>query len=186
MSAITISRQLGSLGTQIARRVADNLGYRVVGRQIINEAAARSATPEVALSMIDDLGLFQLKPSYRQRKAYQKSVEQVLHELVHEGNVVIVGRASQVVLKDQPNVLHVRIVAPLPVRVERLTARDNISAEAARARICESDRSRRDYLRRYYGVDWNDPELYDLVLNTARITLASGASLIVRALTQPS
>jgi cytidylate kinase len=184
MGCITISRELGSLGTLIAREVADNLGYKMVWREVINEAAARTGAPDVALAMIDDLGLLGLRPSAKMRRAYRDAVHRVIEELAEAGDVVIVGRAGQVILAGKPCVLHVRIIAPLDLRVQRLVERERIAAEAIHARIKESDRTRRTYLRQYYHVDWNDPELYDLVINTARCLAPVAAELICHAVEQ--
>lgn len=182
MAAITISRELGSLGSQIAQHVADHLGYRAVWRKIINEAARRSGAPEVALAEIDELGLLGVRPSYKASCIYHQAVGQILEELANEGDVVIVGRAGQVILHGRPDVLHVRVTAPLELRIERIVAADGISREAARARVEDSDRNRSRHLRRHYHVDWSDPTLYDLVLNTERLTVPAATALIAEAL----
>lgn len=182
MTAITISRQLGSLGTAIAREVADRLNYRMVWREVINDAARRAGAPEAALAMIDDLGLLGVHVSPRARRAYQQAVREVMEDLVAEGEVVIVGRAGQVILQDRPDALHVRIRAPLLVRVERVAARQHVPREAARAQVEQGDRTRRDYVREFYGVDWDDPQLYDLVLSTEALTVERGADAVCRAL----
>jgi cytidylate kinase len=183
MATVTVSRQLGSLGTQIARQVAGRLGYRMVWREVINEAARRAGAPEAALAVIDDLGLLNvdLRPDVRQ--AYRQAVGEVMEDLVAQGNVVIVGRAGQVMLADRPDVLHVRVIAPLALRVKRVASTQNISAAAAQAQVEQSDRTRRDCLRRCFNVDWNDSQLYDLVLNTERLTVEEGADLVCQALT---
>ncbi len=181
MGAITISRELGSLGTQIAREVSDRLGYRMVWREVINEAAGRAGAPEVALAEIDDLGLLGVKPTYRARTAYHQAVRQVLQELTAAGRVVIVGRAGQVILKDRADVLHVRIIAPLDLRAARIAARQQVSISASKAQIQRSDESRRCYLHRYHHVDWDDLQLYDLVISTAHLDLPAAAALIIQA-----
>lgn len=181
MSAITISRQLGSLGTRIAREVAQRLDYRLVWREVINEAARRAGAPEVALATIDDLGLLGLQPSQEALQAYEEAVREVMGDLADEGEVVIVGRAGQVILAGRADVLHVRIIAPPEVRVGRIASRQQIPEAAARAQMEESDRTRRAYLRHTHQVAWNDPQLYDLVLNTARMTVPSAADLIIHA-----
>lgn len=184
MPAITISRQMGSLGTQIARQIADRLGYMMVWREVINEAACRACAPEVALAVIDDLGLLGARPSFKARRAYQNAVAQVMAEWAEEGEIVIVGRAGQVILGERDDIMHVRIIAPLSLRIERMAEEQDIPTPAAKARVEESDRSRRHYLRRYYHVDWNDPELYDLTLNTQRLSIATAADLVIAAWTQ--
>jgi CMP/dCMP kinase len=178
MATITISRQLGSLGRQVAREVAERLGYRLVWRDVINEAARRAGAPEVALATIDELGLLGLRPSPAARQAYHRAVRQVMEELAGLGGVVIVGRAGQVILRGRPDVLHVKIIAPVAVRVDRLAASQRIPLAAARAQVESSDRRRRDYVRRYYQARSDDPELYDLIINTARLSPAAAAQLI--------
>ncbi len=140
MPAITISREMGSLGTAIAQAVADALGYRIMCCEVINEAAARAGTPEVALAALDDLNLLGLKPSFKQQQAYHRGVRIVMEEQVARGNVVLVGRAGQVILKDHRDVMHVRIVAPIALRIERIAARQRVSPAAARAQVETSDR----------------------------------------------
>ncbi len=184
MPVVTLSREMGSLGTAIARQVAEALGYRMVWREVINEAAARSGAPEMALDALDDLGLLEVRPTLQQRRAYHQSVRQVLAELASAGDVVIVGRAGQVVLRDQPHVLHTRIIAPVELRIERTAALQHVSAAAARAQVQNSDRTRYNYVRQAYKIDWDDPELYDLVINTRRLTVAMAADLIIQTLAQ--
>jgi cytidylate kinase len=180
MPAITLSRKLGSLGTEIARSLADDVGCRMVWREVINEAACRACTPEVALAVIDDLGLLGVRPSNKAQRAYLQSVRQVIEQLATEGNVIIVGRAGQIILRAHHDVLHVRITAPLALRVERIAARHSISSAAARARVESSDRTRSTYVQRHYRVDWNDPKLYNLVINTETIPVQLARDLIAQ------
>lgn len=182
MAAITVSRQLGSLGTQIARGVAQRLDYRMVWREVINEAARRAGAPEAALAMIDDLGLLDVELRPEARRAYEQAVREVMEDLALEGDVVIVGRAGQVILADRSDVLHVRVIAPMRLRVERIAAMQNIPTAAARAQVEQSDRTRRDHLQGYHGVDWDDPQLYDLVLNTAGLTVEGCVDLVCQTL----
>jgi cytidylate kinase len=182
MAAVTVSRQLGSLGTQIAREVARRLGYRMVWREVINEAARRAGAPEAALAVIDELGLLDVDLRPEASRAYEEAVREVMEDMVAEGDVVIVGRAGQVILADYPDVLHVRVIAPPALRVERIAAMQSIPAVAARAQVEQSDRTRREYLRSCYGVDWDDPQLYDLVLNTEELTVEGGADLVCQTL----
>jgi cytidylate kinase len=182
MATITISRQMGSQGTEVANALGQRLGYRVVWRDLINQAAARSGLPEVALATIDELGLLGLHPSLKERQAYHEAVRQVIEGLAAQGEVVIVGRAGQVILRDRPDVLHVRIIAPAPLRAERVARTHRVSLEAAYEQVLASDRSRANYLRRYYHAHWDDPELYDLTLNTQRLTPDEAAELACLAL----
>jgi cytidylate kinase len=178
MTVVTISRQLGSLGRDVATQVAERLGYRFVWRDMINEAARRASAPEVALAVIDELNLLGLSPTPTARKAYCEAVEQVMQELARAGNVVILGRAGQVVLHGHPGTLHFRIIAPVGVRIQRVADTQKISIPAAQAQVEASDAGRREFLELYYQARWDDVELYDLVLNTARLSVEQSADVI--------
>ena len=179
---ITISRQMGSRGLEVARSLGSALGYRVTSRDLINQAAMRSGNPEVALAVIDELGLLGICPSPQACQAYRQAVKQVMDEMLEEGGVIIVGRAGQVILGNRPQVLHVRIIASQEERMRRLAAEQKISAENALAQIQASDRHRRNYLKRHYQVKWDDPNLYDLTLNTANLSIPSATAIIRQAL----
>ena len=181
MGAITISRQMGSYGDEIALQVARRLGWRLVCRELINRSALAAGVPQVALAEIDELGFFGVRPSPGEWQAYQSQVERFIRDLADEGKVIIVGRGGQVALRDRPETLHVRIIAPFETRVARLQAENNIPAAAARARLAESLKRRAHYLRRSYGVEVDDPALYHLTLNTGLLTVSQGANLILQA-----
>jgi cytidylate kinase len=178
MAVITISRQLGSLGRDVANQVAERLGYRLVWRDMINEAARRASTPEVALATIDELDLLGLSPAPSARKAYRQAVQQVMEELAQAGNVVILGRAGQIVLRDYPHLVSVRIIAPLDVRARRVAQQQGITFDAAQSQVEASDRHRRDYLEKFYQAKWDDPALYDLVINTVHIAPSDAAEVV--------
>jgi CMP/dCMP kinase len=178
--SITLSRQFGSMACEVAQAVKDRLGYRVVWRELVNEAGKRSGMPEMALDCIDDLGLFGITAPTRYRAIYKQAMEEVMKELVEEGHVVIIGRAGQVILSGFPNVIHVRIVAPLELRAKRIAEKRAISIDGARAQVEASDRNRRLYLKRCYNVRWDDPNLYDLIINTERVTPDMAAEVIVQ------
>ncbi len=185
MNVVTISRQLGSHGFEIGKSVAEQMGYRLVWRELINQAAIRAGAPDVALAMIDELNLLGMCPSPEKCLAYITAVGNVLTELAQDGNVVIVGRGGQVVLKDRADVLHVRIIAPIETRIARVVAKRNVTPEAALAQIQTSDRTRRQYFQRFYQIQWDDPAFYDLIINSGRISLPAAAQLICHGLGQP-
>jgi cytidylate kinase len=181
MATITLSRQMGSLGSQVAQQTADMLGYRWVWHDLINQAAQRAGAPEMALAVIDELRLLGVCPSPQACQAYRIAVEQIMEELAAEGNVVIQGRAGQIILKDRADTLHVRIVAPKTLRVERIAKKLDITREQALAQVEASDRYRANYLRRFYKARWDDPSLYHLVLNTAYLTPQQAAAIVCQA-----
>ena len=175
---------MGSLGSQVADETARRLGFRLVFRDLINQSAHRAGVPEVALATIDELGIFGLKPSRADLQAYHRAVKQVMLELASIGNVVIVGRAGQIILQDAPGFLHVRVVAPKELRVTRTMQDKGLSFQAAMAMIEKSDKSRAQYLQRNYHAEVDDPGLYDLVISTEHFTLDAAAVLLISALNQ--
>jgi cytidylate kinase len=176
--SITISRQLGSLGGEIARLIADRLGYRLVLCELINQAAQRAGVPEVALASIDELGLLGFCPSPEACHAYREAVEQIMHEMVDKGKVIIIGRAGQIILRERSDVLHVRVIAPINIRIARVATRYNISPKCAQAQLAASDRFRSRYVKQFYNANWNNPELYDLLINTSHISSVDAAQII--------
>jgi cytidylate kinase len=182
MAAITISRQMNSRGDELALRVAEALGWRRVCRDLINQAALAAGAPQVALAEIDELGFFGLHPSSREWRAYRDQIERIIRELADEGNVVIVGRGGQIVLRERPDVLHIRVVAPLETRAAWLQQEKGIPLEAAQTSLAKSDKSRADYLRRSYKVQVSDPALYHLTINTGLLDLSQASRLVIQAL----
>ncbi len=222
MAVLTVSRQLGSRGNEIAAGVAERLSLRFVDREIIHRAANEAGVPQATLTelsyegqrsfiervldIVNTMPVIPQNPHASRREttapmalplsniltpaapvfsqsmnSYIQVVEQIIRDLADQDNVVIVGRGSQVILKDRDDTLHVQIIAPFDQRVETLMQREQISRREARARVAASDRARSDYLRRYYHVHWTDPSLYDLVINTDKIDTLTAIELIVRA-----
>ncbi len=181
MPVITLSRQMGSRGDDVAQLVAERLGLQVVGRELINRAARAAGAPEVALAALDELGLLGIKPSAAALRLYRQKVAQVITELAALDNVLFVGRGSQAVLAGRPGTLHVRVIAPRDQRIATVQARCKVPVEVAAARVDASDRARAAYLRQHHGLRLDDPALYDLVINMARLDVETAAALICEA-----
>jgi len=115
---------------------------------------------------------------------YVRMVGMVILNMAKEGNVLIIGRASQMLLRDSPEALHIQIVAPLPSRVEKLMRIESLTQREATQRILACDQASAEYLRRYYGVNWLDPQLYNLVINTGHISIQTAVQLVVLAQVQ--
>ena len=181
MPVITLSRQMGSGGTDIANDVAAKLGLQYVDRQIIFQAAKQAGAPEAALAEVDEFGILPPMLKAGERKTFVTTVESVIRDFAQRGNVIIVGRGGQVILNELPNTLHLQIVAPMDMRVEWVAKAEKIDRETALNRLLASDKARALYLKRYYHVDWLDSRLYDLVINTGKIPRATAVALIIDA-----
>ena len=113
---------------------------------------------------------------------YKEAIETVMNGLALKGHVVIVGRGSQVILRDRPDTLHVCVTAPFALRVKRIAERDAMLPEKAKGRVEESDRGRVDFHHKYFKVNPADPDLYDIMVNTGHLNHEQAAQVIVAAL----
>ena len=178
-SIYTISRQYGSGGSSFAKLLAAQTGYPLVWREVINQAAREIGSPEVALAMIDELDLFDITPDETTSLAYIESVRKIMFEFAEKGNQIIVGRASQMVLSDFPDVLRIRIIAGKQTRIENVCKSKHVNPIAAAAQIEQSDLLRARYLEKFYHVDWNNPSLYDLIINTDHISIEKAVEWVI-------
>jgi cytidylate kinase len=181
MTVITLSRELGSRGDDVAVGVAQRLGLRLVGRELINRAAADAGAGEVALAELDELGLLGVKPSADSLKRYREKVVEIISAQAAQGDVLLVGRGGQVVLRGRRDALHVRITAPTELRCATVQARCGVSAEVAAARVTASDAARAGYHRRHFNARWNDESLYDVILNMSRLTVPMAVDIVCAA-----
>jgi cytidylate kinase len=121
------------------------------------------------------------EPQELSNERYIGALTTLVRDLAAHDNVVIIGRGSQVILKEHPGVLHVLLVAPTSRRVEVIVARDRISTEDATKHIQESARGRAAFHRKFFKIDVDNPALYHLVVNTSRVSPDDVAQLIAAA-----
>ena len=112
---------------------------------------------------------------------YMKTISAIIRELGARGDIVILGRGSQMILADLPQALHVLCLAPQQLRIERLAQREGIAPEQAAHRVADSDRARRAFHRKFWRVDVDDPALYDLTVDTSRLSYEVAAELVATA-----
>jgi cytidylate kinase len=196
---ITISRQFGAGGSDVAKRVATALGWSVVDNQFIEEVAARAGLPpeEVAVreervpGFVERLALTlatsapELFPPENgiaedvDETRVVRMTESLVAELAAEGRVVLVGRAAPAVLGQRGDGLHVKLVAGVEFRTQQAAERLGVSIKEADEILHRTDKNRERYHREYYKRDWNDPANYDIVLNTERLGFAGTTDVIV-------
>ncbi len=204
-AVITISRQFGSGGSDIARLVAQWANVEYVDHEIIAEVARRlgidmqAATEQdehssgMAGHIIEALQAsnpFSLQYTLSSMRTHQPSkdlaqlqlTQRVILETASRGNAVIVGRGSQFLLHNNPRTLHIHTFAPLPYRIEHIRQQRQLTRSAARQLIEQHDYEQNTYLRRYYGSDGNQPSLYHLLINTGLFTFEHAADFICQAL----
>lgn len=184
MSLIVISREMGSGGTQLARAVAQRLGYRFGDRELMLEAVKRYRVREERLSHLEEG-----RPSFWERfdvdrNRYLAYLEAVVYGFADD-DAVIAGRAAPFFFDGVAHALRVRVTAPPDVRASRLAEEAKISLAEAEARISRYDADSAARLQQLFHLDCNAAHGYDLVLNTARGTLDGYAAVIAEAIRHP-
>jgi cytidylate kinase len=190
MHAVTISREYGSGGGEVAARLAQRLEWQLVDHQIVAEAARELDTHETvvqahdehAASVFSRLFGWPFPTTSQETQAYHEKLHHLVESAANSGHVVIVGRGGQVLLANRRDVLHVRVVAPLELRVAYAVRREGLDTDAARRRVQEKDRARARYAQTQFHSQSDDPHLYDLVINTAVLDLDSVVDQICLAL----
>ena len=105
----------------------------------------------------------------------------VIREIAQSGNVVIAGRGANIILRDQPGVLHVGLVSSLEARIKRIMEREELTREEADHFVAENDRARQAYFRRFFRVDAQDPRHYHMVLNTDWLKIPCATDVAIAA-----
>lgn len=182
MSILALSETLGSLGNDIGRQVAHRLGYEFADREIIAKAAERFGESVLDLTHVTEERPTLWERFSDTRRRYLAAVEATVFDLAVRDHVVLSGRGATLLLRDVRHALRVRITAPAEVRAERLRAQQGLTAEAAVDAVRRADRERAARVRFLYGVDWDDPLLYDLVINTARVSVERAVLQLIQAL----
>jgi len=180
---ITVSRQLGAGGTQIASRLSGLLGLRLVDRQILDRVAEEAGVSTGTVEAVDESpAAVKQRPKGAVARAGEQTYDELIRRAIEEyarlGDVVIVGRGAHMLLAGRPGLLRVKILAPREARVLSLMQRLNLSRVAAERAVRDSDRNRAGFVRAIYKVDWMDATLYDLVLNTRVLDYETGAEAI--------
>ena len=186
MSVITISRELGSLGNEIAKAVAENLHYQCADKELIWKLMLDYGMQLCDVQSIDE----KIPPRWDflsiQRRIFLNFIERAIYDLAGKGQVVIVGRGGQLILKDLPGTLHVRIFAPRNVRMRRLMESEGFSENHAGQIILQNDHDSSGYIRSFFNADWSDPCLYHLLINTGALKMETAVELIIKAVHSPA
>ena len=184
MRVVTIAREFGSGGATIARMLADRLGWRLLDRELVDEVARAAHVEPRVVEEFDE----RCDPwlSALLRAIWQGSGEwpsglsdadlldartmaaltrPILEHAAAAGNCVIVGRGAQCILEGSPQVFHAFLYAHMELRKRRVAERVG-AVKSLVQHIDDKDAERAAYIHKYFGRQWSDPHLYDLMLNT--------------------
>jgi len=183
MAIITISRQLGSFGTEIAKKLQTELHCNYLDKQSLEaELVHKYGIPEEKVERYDEK-----KPAFwdmfsSDKDHYLHFMKTAIYEFARQGSCIIIGRGGQVLFKDIPGVLHVKVIAPTELRIARVKTRYNYDDRLAEQIIRHNDHDRSGFHKFFFHVNWDDCSLYDLMINTHFLTIDASVGLIKEAL----
>ena len=184
MKWVTFSRKMGTNGTEVARRVASELGYPLYDTKAINHMAEELGVLG-SVREVDERVPSMLHRMFSQRPmVYLERLYSVIYELARQGNAVFLGRGSHILLRDFPCVLHVRVTASLETCIRTLM-NQGLNREAAARTIKRSDDERSAFVKFAFGVDWADPDRYDLVLNMDKLSVSLAVATVLHMARSP-
>ncbi|MGL6294008.1 AAA family ATPase [Eubacterium aggregans] len=188
---ITIGRQFGSNGRDIAKNLADHLGIAFYDRQLIELAAEKSELPVESLVEVDEKKtnpLLYASVYYKicagssttatMNDVLFQAQSEVIRGLAQKEDCVIVGRCADFVLRSHPEALHVYIYAPLDKRIQTVRERADVCSKEAKIIIKKIDKQRRLYYSYYTDLKWGSFENYHLALDSGHISMDNAVDIL--------
>jgi cytidylate kinase len=178
MAIIAIARELASLGEETAHELMRINGYRLIDKEYLEKRLS-----EIGLSAEKREKFDEKNPGFwaslsQQHEDYLHFLKTALLEAARENDCIIMGRGAHHILKEVPNVLSVKIVAPMALRIEKTKAMYHCDTKRATQMLEQSDRDRGGFHKFYFSCNWNDAREYDLTINTMNIDPVMAAHLI--------
>ncbi len=185
MAIVTVSRGAGSRGEVFARELSARLGYELVSREDVVREAAGYGVPAERLqkALLDAPGFWDRLTL--DRKRYLAFVQAALSGRAAKDAIVYEGNAGHLLLRGVSHVVCIRLLAPLPLRVQAAVETLRMSPDEAARHIESSDHERESWTRFLYGVDWLDPALYDMTFNLRTLSIDGAVEAAVAAVRRP-
>jgi CMP/dCMP kinase len=188
---VTVSRQYGSLGGDLARRVSDQLKLDLFDRELIHEIAESTHLSERVVAALDEKDREMLTDwmtslatnAYLSPAGYIFHLTRVVGAIAHHGGAVIVGRGAHLIL-EPGQALRVLVVAPLETRVQTVMQREGLSEREARRRVSQVEADRKAFLMKHFHAESDDPARFDLVVNTGLLGVEGAAEAVSAAVTR--
>jgi cytidylate kinase len=194
---LTIARDEGSLGNEIAQELSRRLGWHVFDKEIVTYIAKNSHVRENLVRQLDQkyqnllqdaISRFLRMPEYASFGAeeYHEALLRTLICVAALGGAILVGRGANFALRDDERGLYVRITASSEVRFQRLSKSWKATPEEARHRMEADDEERREFIRKYFKKDFDDLRFYDLIFNTDRLSIEQIVTSILPVIQGPT
>jgi cytidylate kinase len=173
MNVITVTREYGAGGYEVARGLAERLGWELLDRELLHRAAVVEQVSDAELERLDEKTVsladrFRLHPPHER---YIHGLREAARQAAAKGNVVLVGRGTGQLLADLPNVFHLRLVASRPWRARRMAEQQGWPVEQALVRCAEEDHNRDRFTRYFFGDAPFQPAQYDLIAHSDWVPL---------------
>ena len=185
---ITIGREHGSNGHDIARALAADLGYTCFDKEIVDTAAENSNFSKEILHSYDEKRVspyivpvphyLGLNESFRLNMQVASAQFDAIRSLADQDNCIFVGRCADYVLRNRENLLRVFIMADEDFRIQTMMRKQNLSEDQARKLIRQVDKDRSSYYKYYTDQIWGERENFDLILNSAKTGVEGAVKLI--------
>lgn len=192
---ITISREAYCGGDELAKKLADKLGFKLFNREIISKASEKSGIHEdhfeyaekkptnsilysVVMGMYSSRGAYvKLDDVFTDDKIYKVQAE-IIRDMAKEGNCIFVGRCSDYILRNNENCINIFLRGNIEDRVKNAMAHENISESEAKKLVSRSDKKRRSYYNYYTNREWGNITNYDISLNLSKLTEENAVDVI--------
>jgi cytidylate kinase len=177
MSVVTISREFGSAGREVARKAADLLGYHLVDKSAIGRILAGYGLIEFDQAYETESGIWSAFDS--RVRTIVTMLERITFAVARHGHSIVLGRGSYIALAGKSGALNVRLRAPFGWRVDRVMQENGMTDRAtAEAAVREGDKVRSSFVSSLYGIRWDSIERFDLVIDTSKIGADRAAAWI--------
>ncbi|WP_028307972.1 cytidylate kinase family protein [Desulfitibacter alkalitolerans] len=178
MSVITISRQFGAGGGTVGKDAAKKLGFLLVTQNVINEGLSKLGLSPQAFSFEKNVRKDPVQE--KKRIFYRTALHDLIMELAAKESIILLGRGGQFLFRDHPDAFHVRIQAPINQRVQWVQEIYQLDEKKALRMIQEKDRLKKRFTQEVFKHSWMDMEMFDLVINTGKISPQRAAKLVVQ------
>jgi cytidylate kinase len=186
MAIVTLSRELGSRGTEIAEALAARLGCSLLDKESLESLLRSLGMPGAEFERDDEKRPGFWEQLTLQRIRYLDFMKAAMYRFAGDKDCVVVGRGAHIVFRGVPGTLRVRVVAPFKARVTRVRERFGFDEPHAARLIRQSDHDRAGYHKYFFNTHWDSSSEYDLVVNTADITPAEACDMIAALLRTPA
>ncbi len=197
MAVITISKEFATDSQEVAARTAAKLGYEYIGKRLVSEIARELNISETeaetfrktyqtrVLRFLDRYTCSVIQKvvgreySCLDDKKYFEVTKKLVENLYEADNVIILGWGGQCILRGRPRAFHVRLIRDLDSKIKKVMERFNVDEKKAREIIEREERDSREYIKHFFKTNWNDPSLYDLVIDMGTNSVQDAVQLII-------